>query len=99
MQVISRFLKVRDRAEADTQRNLETLTHPTIKGEAEKRTHLRHGRDQILYQHCDTLQCVTFSVTLKSQLCIFWNELRKKVNKYASRGDFRKKCLHAGVLK
>ena len=57
MQVISRFLKVRDRAEADTQRNSETLTHPTIKGEAEKHTHLRHVQDQILYQHCDTLQC------------------------------------------
>ena len=49
MQAIARFLKVRDRGEDDTQRHTETLTHPTIKGEADKRTHLRHVRDQILY--------------------------------------------------
>ena len=54
---IARSVKVRDRGEADSQRHTETLTHPTIKEEADKRTHLRHVRDQILYQHCDTLQC------------------------------------------
>ena len=47
MQVIARFLNVRDPGEADTLRHTETLTQPTIKGEADKHTHLRHVRDQI----------------------------------------------------